>query len=697
MNIRDIMRGQVVTVRPEMTIRHAAALFYRTTVDGAPVVDGDGRLIGLITKSQFIKALSDGLSLDAQVQAMMNTAVFTLTENMTVPGLTRTKEIYQYSCFPVLDSKGRPVGMINRTDLVKYLAEKYVFLADEMQAVLDSVSNGVMATNSEGILTIFNPAAERITGLHADAVLGRYAYEAIPNSGLQRVLETGAAELNQQQTLNDCTIITNRSPIIKDNKICGAVAIFQDVTELQAVAAELEMVKSLQSTLESAIESIFEGIVVVDKAGMITMMNQAYKEFLGVETREVIGQHVTKIVPNTRMHIVAQTGKAELGEVQRIGDNNVIVSRIPIIKDGEVVGAVGKVLFKDLKDFKLLARKLNTLQSELEYYKEELNKVHGGKYTIERIVGDSEKLRWLKSVAVKAAKGNSTVLILGESGTGKELFAHAIHNASSRSQGPLIKINCAALPENLLEAELFGYDEGAFTGARKGGKPGKFELANGGSIFLDEIGDMTMAMQAKLLRVLQEREIERVGGTKTIKIDVRVIAATNRDLEDMIERGEFRQDLYYRLNIITLVIPPLRERKEDIPALCATLLKKINNHFDYGVDEVSPEAMAVLTEYNWPGNVRELENVLERAVNLVDEETMIFPQHLPPLVKKAYKSKEGPDKDTEQKLSSVIDDAEKQAICKALEAAGGNKSKAAKLLGIHRSGFYQKLQKYNLG
>lgn len=694
MKIRDIMKTQVVTLLPEMTMSQAATIFTRTIMDGAPVVNEQRQLIGLITKSHFIQACADGEPQKYIVKDRMITEVFTLPENMTLDKLQQDADIYRYSCFPVVDNAKNVIGIVNRTDLVKCLSERYVSLADEINAVLHSVSNGVIATNSYGIVTLFNKAAEEITGLKAQAVLGHYAEEVIHNSGLKRVLEKGRAEINQQQTINQCKIITNRSPIIKDNNIVGAVAVFQDVTELQAVAAELESVKNLKSTLESAIESVFEGIVVVDKNGIITMINQAYKEFLGVETQEVVGKHVAEVIPNTRMHFVAKSGKAEFAEIQRIGDNQVVVTRIPIIKDNEVTGAVGKVLFKDIKDVKLLSRRLNTLQSEIEYYKEELQKAHGGKYTLDSIIGNSEKMQWLKSLAKRAAKGNSTILLLGESGTGKELFAHAIHHSSPRSHGAFIKINCAAVPENLLETELFGYDEGAFTGARKGGKPGKFELANGGTIFLDEIGDMTMAMQAKLLRVLQEREIERVGGTKTSKIDVRVIAATNCDLESMIERGAFRQDLYYRLNIMNIVIPPLRERKEDIPMICATLLNKMNKLSQYEVEGISSEAMSLLTGYSWPGNVRELENILERAINLIDEESLIEPQHLPSLFRKIHKTTESEDK--EQKLAGIIGDTEKQAIYKALEAAGGNKSKAAKLLGIHRSGFYQKLQKYNI-
>ncbi|HWR44665.1 sigma-54-dependent Fis family transcriptional regulator [Sporomusa sp.] len=567
----------------------------------------------------------------------------------------------------------------------------------EMRAVLDSVCNGVMVVNSHGIITFLNTAAETFSGLKAENVIGQMIDDVIPNTGLIRVMETGLAEINQRQNIGKCEILTNRTPIIKDGIIMGAVAIFQDITEFNEVVTQLEDIKRLKSTLESILESLHEGIVVVDKSGNITMMNKAYGEFLDLDTKAVVGKHVADVIPNTRMHLVAQEGKAEVTDLQKIQANTCVVSRIPIIKDGEIIGAVGNVVFRDVKDLKSLARRINKLESELEYYKEELFKAYGGKYTFDSIVGNSDTMKCLRDVAAKAAKGMSTVLILGETGTGKELFAHAVHNASRRRQGPFIKINCAALPENLLEAELFGYEEGAFTGARKGGKPGKFELANGGTIFLDEIGEMPLAMQVKLLRVLQERELERLGGTKSTKLDIRVIAATNRDLENMIEQKQFRQDLYYRLNIFTLNIPPLRERTEDIPLLCQMLFEKINSQVEHWVEGISPEALALLMQYNWPGNVRELENVLERTINLMDDEIIIAPEHLPPMLKKVTGIQaETGGGEPPHDLADIKDDAEKQAILRALAAAGGNKSKAARILGIHRSGFYQKMQKYNL-
>ena len=697
MIVRDLMSKKLITLNAEVSLSDAARIFYENNIDGAPVVDDDGMLIGLLTKTHLIQAIAQKCDISSQrVRDVMTSKVFSLKDTTPADTLQQNNLLAKYGRFPVVNANNQPIGFLTRTDMVRYLSEKSISMAEEFEAVLHSVSNGVIAINAAGNVTIFNPAAQTITGMKAENVVGRSINDVIPHTGLMRVLETGIVETPHKMKAGNSQIMTKRSPIIKNNKIVGAVAIFQDVTELQKVASELEEVKDLKSTLDSIVNSIFDCIVVVDKNGIVTMMNEAYGEFLNIDPKKAVGKHITDVIENTRMHIVAQTGKPEICDMQKIGEHNTVVTRIPIVKDGAVTGAVGKMVFRDVKDLRILARKLTSLQSELDYYKEELRKVQGGKYTIDSIIGSGEKIQWLKMIALRAAKGNSTVLVTGESGTGKELFAQAIHYASDRRHGPFIKINCASIPENLLESELFGYEDGAFTGARKGGKPGKFEMANGGTIFLDEIGDMSMPMQAKLLRVLQEREVERVGGTKTTPVDVRVIAATNQDLDAMMAQGTFRQDLYYRLNIISIHIPPLRERREDIPELCAALLGKINRSLQFDVAGVAPEGLRMLTEYDWPGNVRELENVLERSVNLMDDEGEILPEHLPPMMRRAAGKTEPSSAEKNQELAGIMEDAEKQAIYKALEAAGGNRSKAAKILGIHRSGFYQKLTKYQI-
>jgi transcriptional regulator with PAS, ATPase and Fis domain len=570
------------------------------------------------------------------------------------------------------------------------------FITKELSTLISSIYNGVIIINNQGYILSINNTAEFIMGVTAQDALYRSVDDVIPQTGLLRVLETGVSEINQRMNVKTNVILTTRSPLIENNTIIGAVAVFQDITSIATALSELEYVKNLTSTLESVLESIEEGIVVVDKQGLITIMNKAYGYFLGINPKDIVGEHITTVIPNTRLHIVARNGNAEVEQFQKINDNICVVTRIPITKNDEIIGCVGNVIFKDAKNLDTLAAKFNKLHSELEFYKEEFSKACGIKYTFEDIVGKSKKIDAVKKLAFKAAKSISTVLILGESGTGKELFAHAIHAASSRRQGPFIKVNCAALPESLLESELFGYDEGAFTGARRSGKPGKFELANGGTIFLDEIGEMPISMQVKILRVLQEREMERVGATKTTKLDIRIIAATNRNLEKMIDEGQFRRDLYYRLNVFSLVIPPLRERMDDIPLLCDMLLRKICNKVGHWVYDISPKALELMNEYNWPGNVRELENILERTINLMDDEVVLMAEHLPPILKKKNQLTTDEDNRTIFNLELIMNNAERLALNRALEATRGNKSTAAKILGITRSAFYQKLKKHNL-
>ncbi|MCL6635649.1 MAG: sigma 54-interacting transcriptional regulator [Peptococcaceae bacterium] len=316
--------------------------------------------------------------------------------------------------------------------------------------------------------------------------------------------------------------------------------------------------------MRDLVQNPYMGIIVVDRECRIKFINQTYLDILGRSENEVLSRPVTEITPHSRLPEVIQKGQPILADLWQINGQEMVVARLPIMEDGQVIGAVGKSLFLDLAGARPLLEKLRHLEKELNYYRNELGSIYQARWRLDDLVGQSERMQRLKNLAVQVARTTSTILITGESGTGKELLAHAIHNASPRQNRPFVRVNCAAIPENLLESELFGYEEGAFTGAVKGGKPGKFELAHGGSIFLDEIGDMPVYMQTKLLRVLQEREVERLGGNRPLPVNVRVIAATNRHLEEMLKARQFRADLYYRLNVVTLHIPALRRRPEDL-------------------------------------------------------------------------------------------------------------------------------------
>ncbi|MBA4543281.1 sigma 54-interacting transcriptional regulator [Thermoactinomyces daqus] len=439
-----------------------------------------------------------------------------------------------------------------------------------------------------------------------------------------------------------------------------------------------------------AFDSAYEGIVITDPDGFITMLNRTYADFLGVDVDEAIGKHCTEVIENTRMHIVAKTKTPELAQVHRIKGGNMIAHRIPIIQDGTVIAVVGKVMFQNVRELHTLSARVIQLQKELDYYQGELLKNLGAKYRFEDIIGISRNILEVKEIAKRVALSDTTILISGESGTGKEMFAHAIHNYSHRKFGPFVRVNCAAIPDTLMESILFGYEEGAFTGALKGGRKGKFEIAHKGTIFLDEIGELSPVMQAKLLRVLQEREIERIGAMHPMKVDVRIIAASNRNLESMVKNGEFRQDLFYRLHVVSLHIPPLRERVEDIPVLARHLLQMLSQETGMYAAGMEQEVLDVFIRYHWPGNVRELKNVLERALH-VKREDMIRLSHLPVRL-----FEESTGERPCFLLANAIEETERETIRQVLKMTNGDRARAIRLLGISKSSFYQKVKKYKI-
>jgi transcriptional regulator with PAS, ATPase and Fis domain len=456
--------------------------------------------------------------------------------------------------------------------------------------------------------------------------------------------------------------------------------------------SELEDLKRQLEMYQLIFESIYNGAMVTDPDGVITHFNTPYGQFLDLDTATQIGRHCTESVENSRMHIVAQTGKAEINQSQLIKGQNMVVQRIPIKQDGRVIAVFGQVMFKDVKDVGKLARELSLLESKVKLYEEELITLRSTRYTFDSIIGASDAIRSVKSEALKAAGNSFPVLITGESGTGKELFAQAIHHASGRRLYPFVRINCAAIPRDLLESELFGYARGAFTGAKTEGKPGKFELAHQGTILLDEIGDLPVEMQPKLLRAIEDKEFERVGGTRVVRSDFRVIAATNQHLETMLASGRFRKDLFYRLNVIPLHIPPLRERRGDILLIMRNFLEQTAREAGLTEIEIDREAERALRSCDWPGNVRELVNVLERSVSAIEGAT-IGAADLPFYIQRGQKNAA---RRAQTSLRELQSRNEREAIWLALKEADFQKARAARILGIHRTLLYKKMKKYNL-
>jgi len=570
--------------------------------------------------------------------------------------------------------------------------------ANLLDHILNSTHDAIVAINIEGNVSVFNNAAERLSGKKAGDVLGKPVREAIPNTRLDQILATGVSEINQKQVLADTIVVTNRVPVRDLNgNLVGAVAVFRDITELRDLAEEITNLKQIKSLLSAVIQSTQDAISVVDQFGNGLLINPAYTRLIGFSEQDIIGRPATvDIAEGESVHLeVLRTKKPVTNARMKVGPMKrpVIVNGAPVIVDGELKGSVAVI--RDVSEIMQLTDELERIKSIVRGFEP--------KYSFDDVVTESPLMIQAVEQAKRVSTTPVTVLLRGESGTGKELFAHAIHRASPRRSKPFVRVNCASLPKSLLESELFGYVEGAFTGARKGGRKGLFQEADGGTLFLDEIGVMDLSAQASLLRVLQEKEIMRIGDSKPTPVDVRVIAATNVPLEQMVASGNFREDLYYRLNVIPIFIPPLRQRPEDFPGLCSHLLRKLNQSYGRSVTGVDDEVMRMLKSHKWPGNVRELENVLGRAIiNMKYQDEIIGAEHLPPLGWGVYRPQQEPEASTGSADSEVgslrkaIERAEFESIRRALEQTSYNKTRAAKLLDISIRSLYYKMQKYGL-
>ena len=440
--------------------------------------------------------------------------------------------------------------------------------------------------------------------------------------------------------------------------------------------------------------------VITDNEGRIILLSKNYQELLGVTDEEYIGKHVRDIIPNSEIPHVLESRKEDTGHLFTLKDGKTVVcNRIPIIDNGKLLGVISSATFYKLDEVSILNQQIKKLQEEnLKYKKQisELSSTFNQKDSLKKIIGDSLPIMAIKETIQRFAESDLTFLITGDTGTGKEVFANAIHELSKRRNKNFVKINCAAIPKDLLESELFGYEPGSFSGALKEGKVGKFEHANGGTLLLDEIGEMPLSLQSKLLRVLQENELERVGGLKPIKLDVRIICSTNQNIEKLIEKGEFRRDLFYRINVVEIHIPALIERLDDIPLLCKHFIDKINSENGLGITNISNDAYSLFYNYEWSGNVRELKHVLERACITAGSGQLNI-EHFDFLLSRMYKNSDiKKTSNDESSLNDVTSEVEKEKIIRALVETNGNKSAAAKLLKIDRSSLYNKIRKYNI-
>jgi len=558
-----------------------------------------------------------------------------------------------------------------------------------LESVLDSIIEGIIIVNKDANVVYVNKNASKLLGLSSD-ILGKYVEDVVENTRLHIVVRTGLPEIDQLQRTENAVIITSRLPI-KDERgeIIGAVAVFRDITSIRKLAEEITNLKEVEAQLKAIIDSTNDAISVADENGIVRIVNRAYTKITGYAAEEVIGKPATvDIAEGESIHmLIAKMRQPIYNARLKVGParKEVIVNATPLFVHGKFKGSVAVV--HDVSEIMQLNNELEEIKRLIRHMK--------AQYTFDDIIGDSRIMQIAKEQAKRVAQTPATVLLRGESGTGKELFAHAIHNVSPRKNKSFVSVNCAAIPESILESELFGYEEGAFTGAMRGGKKGLVEEADGGTLFLDEVGKLPISLQPKLLRFIESKEFVPVGGRNVKKVDVRIIAATNTDLEKMVKSGEFLPDLYFRLNVFPIYLPPLKERREDIPKIAMHIVRKLNQQYGRMVEGMNPAVMHYITNKEWQGNVREMENFIGRImINMGPEERIIEMKHLP---EKAEVNEMGNFETFEiRALKDMVESYEKQVIQEALKKCNGDKSKAAEMLDVSVRTLYYKMERYGI-
>ncbi len=559
------------------------------------------------------------------------------------------------------------------------------------QEIFETVHCGMIGINRDEKIIFFNRNAETILDIMQSQALGAKIADVIPNTRLVKVMKTGIDEHDQLMQIGKRMVICNRSPVIQEAEIIGAIEIFQDINDFGSLSNSINNIKSINKEIDGIIEAVDDGIVVANANCYIVRANDAYQRMTGITAKEFVGKHVKELLRQGYMGVsvteMVLERKSRVNVIDIRNGKDLLFTGMPVFDESGTITYVVTVV-RDVSELKQLKEQLANSENIKDTYLHELELLRSQE-SFKKIITRNLEMKKNVEMARYVAKVDSTVLILGESGVGKELIAQLIHRASKRSTGPFIKINCGSIPQNLLESEFFGYDPGAFTGALKQGKPGLFEIAQEGTLFLDEVGELPLDLQVKVLRAIQDKEITRIGSQKTIKLNIRIVAATNRDLEKMIKDKTFREDLYYRLNVVPITIPPLRVRKDDIPPLVTEFLSQFNKRYELQ-KWIHPDVMGILLSYDWPGNIRELENTIERLV-VTSQTDSIGEENLDELsLSVLTKNIKKPIL-----LHEYLEYEEKRMIDEAYQMAKSTR-RAAKMLGISQSSLVKKMQKYSL-
>lgn len=693
MKVKQVMRCNPVTVSPMSTLADAGKIFLNLDVNCAPVVGKNGETVGIITISKVLEHLLAGVSPQENVGTFMDEPPGVVTENTDFEQIAHTPSMERLL---VLDQDNRLTGILSRVELIKKVYRSWEETRNELNVVLQSVSHAIVAFDAAGLIYLLNKGAEVLLGLSFDAV-GRPVEQILPAGEWLDVL-SGKSHIGFKMEINAKRIVANATPIISGRDVTGAVVVLQDLSEMENLILELSKVRELKDELDNIIESSYDGILVVNTAKEVLRVNKGALRFFNVSELPEHGR-LSRLESDIALRLdemvteISRTGEALTNIYSNAGGQEIMITGNPRYDfERQLVQVIFNL--RDLTELQRLKVQIAEAKEEKLRYSEELKELRS-KLLTEKLVAKSPAMEPVLELMIRVAKVESTVLITGESGVGKEVAAKTIHSLSTRESSPFITVNCGAIPENLLESELFGYEKGAFTGANKEGKIGLMEAANGGTIFLDEIGELPLNLQVKLLRAIQDKVIQRVGGIKPIELDVRIIAATNRNLKEMVERQAFREDLFYRLNVVQIEIPPLRWRKEDIFPLAEHFLQKYNLKYSK-IKSIRPAVYRIFENYAWPGNVRELENMIERAV-ILSEGELIDVSHLPDQLGQSGGAKER----VEIKIREVVpwnealEQMEKELLRKALEQ-GKSIRKTADVLGITHTTVLRKGRQYSL-